>query len=191
MKQSPLTIRRWSRAEYDRLIELGAFEGDPIELLGGQLVVAEPQRPYHASAVSSAAYALMTALPQAWIVRTQLPVWLDDESEPEPDLAVVPGRPADYRLAHPARPVLIIEVAEASLAFDRKVKSSLYARAGSQDYWVVNLVDRVVEVYRNPVPDAAAAHAWSYETTTILNPPAAVTPLAFPGIRINVADLLP
>jgi len=183
VKQSPLTMRRWSRAEYDRLIELGAFDGDPIELLGGQLVVAEPQRPYHASAVSSAAYALMTALPQAWIVRTQLPVWLDDESEPEPDLAVVPGCPADYRLAHPARPVLIIEVAEASLAFDRKVKSSLY--------WIVNLVDRVVEVYRNPVPDAAAAHAWSYETTTILNPPAAVTPLAFPGIRINVADLLP
>jgi len=191
MTQAPLTVRRWKRAEYDRLVELGAFDGDPIELIAGQLVVAEPQRPYHASAVSSADYALRAVLPQGWIVRTQSPVWLDDESEPEPDLVVVPGLPADYRLAHPGRPVLTIEVAESSLAFDREVKGSLYARAGIRDYWILNLVDRSVEVYRDPAPDASAPYAWRYRSATIVTPPAAVTALEFPTIRIAVADLLP
>ncbi len=191
MTQPPLTVRRWKRAEYDRLVELGAFDGDPVELIAGQLVVAEPQRPYHASAVSSVDYALRAVLPPGWIVRTQSPVWLDDESEPEPDLVVVPGLPADYRLAHPGRPVLTIEVAESSLAFDRDVKGSLYARAGILDYWILNLVDRALEVYRDPAPDSSAPYAWRYQTAAVAIPPAAVTPLAFPAIRIAVADLLP
>lgn len=191
MTQLPHTVRRWNRAEYDRLVALGAFQGDPIELLGGQLVVAEPQRPNHASAVSSADYALRRALPPGWIVRTQSPVWLDDESEPEPDLVVVAGVPADYRQMHPGPPVLTIEVAESSLGFDRETKGSLYARAGIQDYWIVNLVDRTLEIYRDPVPDRSAPYAWSYQTTTVVIPPAAAAPLAFPAIRINVADLLP
>jgi Uma2 family endonuclease len=191
MTQAPLTVRRWKRAEYDRLVALGAFDGDPIELIAGQLVVAEPQRPYHASAVSSADYALRAVLPQGWIVRTQSPVWLDDESEPEPDLVVVPGLPADYRLAHPGRPVLTIEVAESSLVFDRDVKGSLYARAAIRDYWILNLVDRSVEVYRDPAPDASAPYAWRYRSVTVVTPPAVVTALELPAIRIAVADLLP
>src|SRR5437762_1179786 len=157
MAQAPLTLRRWKRTEYERLADLGVFRGEPIELISGQLVVAEPQYPYHASAISAADYALRAVLPPRWIVRTQLPVSLDDESEPEPDLVVVPGRPADYREAHPARPALVVEVAESSLDFDRTHKGSLYARAGIQDYWVVNLVERVLEVYRDPGPDPAAS----------------------------------
>ena len=74
MTQSPLTVRRWKRAEYDRLVELGAFDGDPVELIAGQLAVAELQRPYHASAVGSTDYALRAVLPPGWIVRTQSPV---------------------------------------------------------------------------------------------------------------------
>ena len=99
--QAPLTLRRWRRVEYDRLVDLGTFDDDPIELLGGHLVVAEPKGPYHTSAVGAAEYAVRAALPPGWIVRTQAPVALDDESEPEPDLAVVPGRPGDYRDAIP------------------------------------------------------------------------------------------
>jgi len=191
MTHPPLTLWRWKRAEYDRLVDLGAFDGAPIELIGGQLVVAEPQFPYHASAISAADYALRSVLPPGWIVRLQAPVSLDDESEPEPDLVVVPGRPADYRHAHPARPVLAVEVAESSLAFDRVHKSSLYARADIQDYWIVNLVDRVVEVYRDPGPDSSAPYGWRYRAVTTLAPPAVVAPLAFPAIQIAVADLLP
>ena len=95
--QTPLTLRRWQRAEYDRLVDLGVFQGEPIELIGGQLVVAEPQGSYHASAITKVDYALRAIVPPGWIVRLQAPVSLDDESEPEPDLVVVPGRPGDYR----------------------------------------------------------------------------------------------
>src|SRR5207245_11660882 len=94
MTQAPLTLRRWKRIEYDRLVDLGVFEGEPLELIGGQLIVAEPKGAYHSSAVSTAEYALRAVLPSGWIVRTQLPVSPDDESEPEHDLALVRGRPA-------------------------------------------------------------------------------------------------
>ena len=191
MAQAPLTLRRWKRTEYERLVALGVFHGEPIELIGGQLVVAEPQYPYHASAISAADYALRAVLPPGWIVRVQAPVSLDDESEPEPDLAVVPGRPTDYREAHPARPALAVEVAASSLDFDRRQKSSLYARAGIRDYWIVNLVDRVLEVHRDPQPAADAAYGWVYRSTETLRPSATVTPLAAPGARIPVTDLLP
>ncbi len=189
--QTPLTPRRWQRAEYDRLVDLGVFQGEPIELLGGQLVVAEPQGSYHASAVNKVDYALRAAVPPGWIVRLRAPVSLDDESEPEPDLVVVPGRPGDYRDSHPALPALAVEVAESSLDFDRGHKGSLYARAGVQDYWIVNLVDGVVEVYREPEPDASAAFGWRYRSGTRFAPPATVTPLSFGAGPVAVADLLP
>ncbi len=191
MTQPPLTLRRWKRAEYNRLVGLGVFEGDPVELIGGQLIVAEPQFPYHASAISAADYALRAALPPGFMVRTQSPVSLDDESEPEPDLVVVPGRPADYRHVHPASPVLVVEVAESSLEFDRRHKGSLYARAGLQDYWIVNLIERVLEVYREPIPDAAASYGSSYRSMVRLSPLTVVVPLAFPAARIAIGDLLP
>ena len=190
MMQAPLTLRRWRRAEYARLADLGVFQGEPIELIGGQLVVAEPQHPYHASAITAAEYALRAVLPPGWLVRTLLPVSLDDESEPEPDLVVVRGRPADYRHEHPARPTLVVEVAESSLQFDRGHKGSLYARAGIEDYWIVNLVDRIVEVYRDPGPDPSAPYGWRYRSLATLAPPAVVVPLAFTSRHVAVADLL-
>ena len=189
--QAPLTLRRWRRDEYDRLIDLGVFEGERIELIGGQLIVAEPQHPCHASSITVADYALRAVLPSGCIVRVQAPVSLDDESEPEPDLAVVLGLPADYRETHPARPVLVVEVAKSSLPLDRDHKGSLYARAGIEDYWIVNLVDRVVEVYRDPSPDPAAPYGWRYRSLTLLRPPDVVVPLAFTWSRVAVADLLP
>jgi Uma2 family endonuclease len=146
MGQAPLTVRRWTRKEYDRLVELGMFAREPLELIGGQLIVAEPHGSYHAGSVDVAGAVLRAALPPGWIARTQLPVALDDESEPEPDVAIVPGTPASYLAAHPERPILVLEVADSSLGFDRRSKGSLYARGGVQDYWIVNLVDRVLEV---------------------------------------------
>ena len=120
-----------------------------------------------------------------------MPVALDDESEPEPDLAVVPGERADYRADHPARPALVVEVAESSLAFDRQDKGSLYARGGVHDYWIVNLVERVLEVYRDPGPDPTAPYGWRYRAVERLGPAAVVSPLALPSVRLAVSDLLP
>jgi Uma2 family endonuclease len=190
-RQRPLTVRRWQRAEYDRLVALGMFRDERLELLGGTLLVAEPQGPYHASAITRADYAIRAVLPPGWIIRLQAPVSLDDESEPEPDLVVVPGRPGDYERSHPARPALAIEVAESSLEFDRERKGGLYARAGIGDYWIVNLVDRVLEVYRDPEPDSSALFGWRYRSVATLTPPATVTPVAIPSPPIAVVDLLP
>ena len=191
MVQAPLTLRRWRRVEYERLVDLGVFEGDAVELVGGHLIVAEPHGTYHASSISAADYAVRAILPSGWIVRVQSPVSLDDESAPEPDLAVVPGRPGDYRDSHPGHAALVVEVAESSLEFDRRHKGSLYARAGIRDYWIVNLADRVLEVHRDPGPDASAVYGWRYRSVVALRPPDVVVPLAFTSGRIAVADLLP
>ncbi len=124
-------------------------------------------------------------------MRTEGPIGLDDESEPEPDVAVVPGGPDDYARAHPSRPVLTVEVAESSLALDRQRKGSLYARAGLADYWVLNLIDRVLEVYREPVPDSASPFGWRYARSEVFDASARVAPLAAPGANVLVSNLLP
>jgi Uma2 family endonuclease len=192
MARLELKIRRWKRVEYEQLIERGFFQpGDPVELLGGQLIVPEPQDSYHFAAIQAAEEALRAAFGPDWQVRGQGPLALDEESEPEPDVAVVPGSFRDYVARHPSRPVLVIEVSESSLALDREYKGSLYARAGLADYWIVNLVDRVLEVYREPAPDSAASFGWRYRSIEVLAPVASVSPLASSGVTIRVADLLP
>jgi Uma2 family endonuclease len=176
MATYPVRTRRWTRAQYERLADLGVFgEDEPLELIGGHLIVAEPKGNPHAVAVG----------------RVQDPVALDDESEPEPDVAVVAGSHRDYLSGHPARPVLVVEVAESSLPLDRERKGSLYARAGLSDYWIVNLVDQQVEIYRVPGPDAAAAYGWRYQSVTILDASASISPLAAPTARVATSDLLP
>ena len=184
--------RRWTRAEYDKLIDAGFFgPGDKIELLGGQLCVSEPQNSPHARGIWLGQEALHRALPPGWSVLAQLPIALDDESAPEPDLAVVSGGPRDYT-DHPSRPALVVEVADSSLAFDRTHKgSSLYARARLSEYWIVNLADRMLEVYRNPRPANAAFYGWAYGAMLTLGPGEHIVPLAAPSARILIADLLP
>jgi Uma2 family endonuclease len=187
-----VTTRRFKRVEYERLAELGFFQpGERLELLDGLLVVREPQGSPHATAVRLTAAALRAAFGSGWLVDTQLPVALDDDSEPEPDIAVIAGEARDYTRDHPSRPVLIVEVAHSRLAIDRSFKLNLYARAGITDYWIVNLVDNVVEVYRQPVASASAPYGWRYTSVVVARVPDAITPLAAPHARIAVADLLP
>ncbi|MDP2701906.1 MAG: Uma2 family endonuclease [Candidatus Rokubacteria bacterium] len=192
MDSVEVKTRRWKRVEYERLIETGFFQfGDPVELVGGQLIVAEPQGSGHFAAIRAVEEALRAAFGVGWDVRGQGPVALDEESEPEPDVAVVLGSFRDYVAAHPSRPVLVVEVSESSLNLDRYHKGSVYARAGLADYWIVNLVDRVLEVYRHPGPDPAASFGWRYSPAEVFGREASVSPLALPGAHIRVADLLP
>jgi Uma2 family endonuclease len=189
--QQPFTPWRWSRVTYERLVECGAFDGDPVELIGGQLIVAEPQGAYHATVVGLVDDALRALLPRGWMVRSQLPISLDDESTPEPDVVAVRGTRLDYLTAHPTVPALVIEVADTSLIFDRRSKGSLYARGGVQDYWIVNIAERAVEVYRDPLPDPAAVWGWRYQSLLIARPGDTVTPLALPSTPVAVQSLLP
>jgi len=130
----PPPLWRIPRVRYERMVKKGAFDSDDrVELLDGLLVVSEPQGSLHAAAVSAARATLARAFGTSFDVRVGSPVALDDTSEPEPDLAVVAGRPWDYRRGHPSKPVLAVEVAETSLAMDRLLKGSLYAGAGDRE----------------------------------------------------------
>jgi Uma2 family endonuclease len=184
--------RRWTRLEYERLVEVGVFRpAERLELLGGDLVVAEPQGTRHAAVVALVADALRRDLGPSWHVRARAPLALDQESEPEPDVAVVPGGARDYLTAHPSQPALLVEVAESSLALDRGEKAGLYARAGVADYWLVNLVDEVLEVHRRPAPDPAAPYGWRFAALTRLERGHHIAPLVTPDVLVPVADLLP
>jgi Uma2 family endonuclease len=190
MREATVRTRRWTRREYGRLIDLGVLhEDDPIELLEGRLVVAEPQHSPHATAIDLAGEALRHAFGPGWRVRVQLPLGLGLDSEPEPDVAVVRGGPRDFLAQHPATAALVIEVADSSLPLDRRLKARIYARAGLADYWIVNLVDRVVEVHRDPL--SAGRRRSHYRAVSTAAADERLVPLAAPFSSILVADLLP
>jgi len=189
---APPKTRRWTRTEYERLIELGVFQpGERLELLDGLLVLREPQGVSHATAIRRVLRALRRALGDGWQIDSQLPLALDADSEPEPDVAVVPGDPGAYREAHPRHAVLIVEIAESSYRTDREYKAGLYARAGIADYWIVDLVHHALEVHREAEASEAAPFGWRYGRVETLRPPATVAPLVAPGVFIPIADLLP
>jgi Uma2 family endonuclease len=192
LDQPDIKTRRWTRVEYDRLIEYGVFnEDEHVELLDGLLVVGEPQGSRHSAALVAIQDVLRAAFGAGFHVRPQLPIALDDLSEPEPDAVVVRGKPWDYRRAHPTTPLLVVEIAVSSLAIDRRLKGALYARAGVTDYWVVNLRDEVVEVYRQPARTRGNRRGRKYRSIRLLRRGAWIAPLAMPKARIAVADLLP
>jgi Uma2 family endonuclease len=178
--------------EYRKLGELGILpEDEPVELLDGQLIVAEPKGRPHVTMVRLTARVLTRAFGDGWVVYAQDPIALDHESEPEPDVVVVPGSELDYLDDHPARPALVVEVAESSLYYDRSRKGSAYARAGLPDYWIVNIVDWRIEVYRRPATDNSADLGWRYLEVAFFTPGATIAPLARPDLAVAVSDILP
>src|SRR6266849_5665291 len=174
-------LHRWTRQQYERLIDHGLLDEDePIELLDGLLLVKEPQASPHRTSILLTAKALERAFGDGWFVQTQSPIVLDDRSEPEPDVCVVHGSPRDYVEAHPRGPVLVVEVAQSGLRLARGRKAAVYARARITDYWIVNLVDRVLEVHREPARPGPVRRAWGYAAIETLGADAGITPLAAP-----------
>jgi Uma2 family endonuclease len=192
MSEAILRTRRWSRVEYETMIDKSVFRpGEKLELLAGQLVVREPQGDPHAFAIELAHEALRIAFGPEWRIRVLLPVALDEESEPEPDISVAQGPLRHNSEAKPSRLTLVVEIAESNLAIERDFKGSLYARAGVPEYWIVNLNGRLLEVYREPGPDASALYGWAYRSVERFQSGAHVSPLAAPTACLPVADLLP
>jgi Uma2 family endonuclease len=188
-KQVGVQPRRWTKEEYHRLGEMGFFHEQKVELIEGELMVHAPQNPAHADSLDRIGDTLRAAFGPGYRVRCQLPLDLGQPTEPEPDYAVVPDR--NYQSAHPTGAELIVEVADSTLDYDRGRKSSLYACSGIRDYWIVNLVDHQVEVYRDPVPDSLAAHGWHYSSRTDLQRGESISPLARQQTVVAVAGLLP
>ncbi len=178
---------RWTREAFEKLAEVGLVDPDArLELIDGEILQKmSPQSSRHAAAIRWIEEALRRLFPlDQYDVRVQLPLALDSYSEPEPDVAVVEGTIDDYVEAHPSTAVLVVEVADASLAFDRTRKAALYARAGIPDYWIVNLIDGVLEVYRQPQNNA-------YQQHMVLALHDQIAPLARPGAFLEVARLFP
>jgi Uma2 family endonuclease len=181
---------RWSKEEFHQMADLGWFDDKRVELLDGEIIEMPVAKPPHVMALGLSEEALGRAFGAGFWVRTQAPLALDPDSEPEPDLAVVPGGPRDYP-EHPTTALLIVEVSDTTLFIDRNRKASLYARGGIADYWIINLVDDQLEVYRNPVPDSSAPSGFRYADRTVLSPADSVSPLAAPSATVAVAYLLP
>ncbi|MBI5480724.1 MAG: Uma2 family endonuclease [Deltaproteobacteria bacterium] len=178
----PELVRPLRRDEYDRLVALGCFADERLELIRGLLVAMSPQGALHAEVIRRLNRILSRALGDRGLVQIQSPLALGDDSEPEPDVAVVP--PGDYVDRHPTRALLVIEVADSSLRKDRDVKADLYAAAAIPDYWLIDLEERAVEVFRDPV-------AGRYSTVTRHGRTEALRPTAFADLEVALAEVLP
>jgi Uma2 family endonuclease len=177
---------RWTREEYDQLVAAGVFAGARVELVEGVIYDMTPQSSRHGAGVRKMRRALERICPAAHEVITQLPLDLSLESEPEPDAAIVPSDPDDWALSHPTSALLVVEIADSSLRYDRKTKMRLYARGGIPEAWLLNLTSDALEVYRDP--DRAAG---AYTTRLDVARDAAVSPLFSPQAAIKVASLIP
>jgi Uma2 family endonuclease len=149
----PRSVHRFTIGEYERLVKIGFLNpGDRSELIDGWLVDKMPHNPRHAGTVDVTNDALAALLPAEWTTRSQLPVRLPGDNAPEPDVAVVPAPKQQYVERHPTEKdaVLLVEVSDTTLDEDRGLKLRQYAKARVAVYWIVNLVDRRVEVYTQP-----------------------------------------
>lgn len=179
--------RRFTVAEYHRMGEVGILgEADRVELLDGEIVEMTPIGPPHASTVDRITQLFVRLVGSRAIVRVQNPVELAAlDSEPQPDLALLRPRADFYRSAHPdaGDVLLLVEVLDASAARDRRLKLPLYARAGIEEVWLVELVGEYVEVCRIPAPDG-------YRDRRVTRRGEVIRIAAFPDLAVRVDDLL-
>lgn len=179
---------RFSSEYYDYLTSLGAFEQHPMELIDGYLVERGDMNDAHAQAVSLTQNALYELFPPTkFTIRTQLPMRLDSGDRPFPDLVVLRGT-ARENSKHPSDALLVIEVADSTLRDDREIKAEVYAINGIADYWIVNLIDRCLEVHREPTK---RGDYHEYAPSLKLRPGESIAPLTMPDRAIDVASLLP
>lgn len=181
-------LKRWTVNDYHRMGELGILDSsERTELLSGQIVLMTAKGTPHVTALRLLATTLDTLLTnEPALVSTQDPIQLDNFSEPEPDLAVVQGEILDYADQHP-RPeqvYLVVEVADSTLKQDCGLKARLYAQAGIADYWVLDLNNRQLHIFREPTPTGYTRHL-------ILTEPNQASPLAFPQLSLDLTAILP
>ena len=181
---------RWDRDQLFKLVDLGFFRDRHVELIGGEIYEMVTNPP-HDTAVNLVNEATRAAFGPGFFVRIQMTLDLGRHNQFVPDIAVVPGTIRDYARVHPKGASLLVEVSDSTLRQDRGVKAHRYAQAGIADYWIVNLVDRQLEIRRNPGPDPSREGRFRYGEVAIVPADGSVAPLAATGRPIAVADLLP
>ena len=184
-------IKPWTRDELYNLYDLGLIDPQEprTELIAGEIFQKMP----HAACAELVSDALRGVFRNIALVRSEHPLVLATDGEPEPYVAVVRGTIRTYEKHHPTQDdtLLVVEVSDTTLRFDRGRKGAYYAEAAIPEYWIVNLSDRQVEVYRNPHPDAQSEWGFAYDAPIIVGESDTVSPLALPGTVLHVADLLP
>ncbi len=175
-------MRPLRRIEYDRLVELGLLADEKVELIRGLIVRMSPQGAPHAAAIQRLTQLLVLALAASGraAVRVQLPLALGEDSEPEPDLAVVP--PGAYKREHPSCALVVVEVADSSLAQDRREKGALYAEHGVPEYWIVDTAHERIEVH-SEIVDGAYGRVTPHRRGDV------VSSVAVPGLQVRVDDV--
>lgn len=185
--------RPFGLEEYHWLIEHGFFrDGERVELIQGALHLMSPKSPRHAACQSMLLSQLFPIARDRARIRAQAPITLPEhDSEPEADLALVASREGEYFDRHPYPPdvYLVVEIADASLEYDRQVKVPLYAAAGITEYWLANLQDDKIEAYRGPTSPAQGTSFYRQRLT--LSPQDTITPTRFADCILPVVDLLP
>jgi Uma2 family endonuclease len=180
-------IRSLTSAEYYQMMESGIIrEGEKVELILGQIFTMAAKGTRHTVATTRLLKSLLMLIGVQAIVRCQEPITLPNNSEPEPDIVIVRLRSDDYVNSHPspADIILVIEVADSTIKFDREKKAPLYAAAGISEYWIVNLIDNRLEIYRQPEESI-------YASIQIVTPPRSISLPQFPDIVVQINDFFP
>ena len=181
--------KRWlfTVDEYYAMAEAGILSpGDRVELLYGEIIAMDPISSTHASCVTRLTYLMLEKVEEQAIVRVQNPVRLNSVSEPQPDVALLRPRADSYSSSHPGPGdvLLLIEVADTTADLDRECKLPLYARAGIVEYWIVDLTERVVEVYTDP-------SGTGYGSRKVVGTDGKVSPGTFGDISLPVRQIIP
>jgi Uma2 family endonuclease len=181
----------WTREMYYAAAAGGAFAERRVELIEGAIIEMSPVSSKHAVMIQRIQKVLERIFAEGYFVGAQVPLDLGDLSEPQPDVAVYPGRDTDYLEQKPTHALLVVEVSDSSLRYDRSPKASLYAKAGIAEYWIINLKDSTLEISRTPVAMPAQPYGHGYKVVSSLKAKDKVSPLAAPAAQISVAELLP
>jgi len=187
LDSSPSLLRLWTVDEYYQMAKTGILHPDEkVELIAGQIIRnMTPQGSFHAAAITRTNRLFNQPAQPRFLVRSQLPIQLDNRSEPEPDIALVKSDRLDYDDRHPkAEEVyLIIEIADSTLKSDLTLKKQVYAEANIADYWVLDLTKRQLYVYRQPTEKG-------YQQEQIVSEQDNISPLAFPDLQLKVEEML-
>jgi Uma2 family endonuclease len=184
--------RSWTRKEYEQASALNWFLNQRVELIHGKVYQKVSQGPLHAMGIRASSETFARLLGDGFEIRQQLPLVLFEDGMPEPDVLVVPGSWRDYP-THPTQQDvrLLLEISDTTLAYDREEKAALYAEASIADYWIVNIANRTLEVYRDPASMSDTPYSFGYRSRAVHTENETVMPLFAPQISVLVTDLLP